>query len=125
MPNQTSQTIPVSSQKATATVLLAALAICSLAPAAAAEVCPKRPGHPLRGVDVFDGTPEERATLVPDDPQESFGRWSLRYIYEAGRIVTVRCRYADGHAADVTLSKQVDTCEYRVRANKTLKLDCR
>ena len=45
-------------------LLLASLAGFALHPAVAAEVCPSRPQHVLRFVDVFDGTPEDQATLM-------------------------------------------------------------
>jgi len=101
-----------------------ALTACVMAGAAAAEVCPARPGHSPRYVVVFDGTPEEMASLVPDETGNSSGRWQLGYVYEAGRVVTVRCRYEDGRTAEVTLSKKVNACVYKIDAKKRLKLSC-
>nr|WP_240650591.1 STY0301 family protein [Variovorax guangxiensis] len=104
--------------------MLTLLVACSGVPAVSAEVCPVRTGQPLRFVDVFDGKPEEMATLVPDETGKSSGHWSLGYIYEAGRVVTVRCKYADGQTSDVTLSAKTARCDYKINAKKTLALNC-
>jgi hypothetical protein len=105
--------------------LLALLLGCSGAPAVAAEVCPIRSGQPVRFVDVFDGPPQELATLVPDVAQARSGYWQLGYVYEAGRVVTIRCKYADGQSEDVTLSKKVQRCNYKINAQKKLTLNCK
>ncbi|MGH8083505.1 MAG: STY0301 family protein [Lysobacter sp.] len=114
----------MSSNQSPSRLLLAALLACPIVPAAAAEVCAQRPEHPLRLIDVFDGTPQEMATLVPDGARKSSGYWELGYIYEAGRVVTIRCKYADGKESDVTLSKKVQRCRYKIDAKQTLSLDC-
>ena len=93
--------------------------------AVAAEVCPRREKQPLRSVDVFDGSPQEHATLVPDVPGERSGYWQLGYLYDAGRFVTIRCKYADGEAVDVKLSNKVDRCDYKIDKRRTLKLYCK
>ena len=84
-----------------------------------------RSEQPLRFLDVFDGSPEELATLIPDRAQEPSGYWQLGYIYDAGRIVTIRCKYADGKTFDVKLSNRVNRCDYEIDAQKTLSLYCR
>lgn len=93
--------------------------------AAALEVCPDRHEQPLRFVYVFDGTPEELATLVPDRAKERSGRWQLDYVYDAGRFVTIRCKYADGKTEDVKLEKKVKRCDYKIDSKKTLKVLCK
>lgn len=93
-------------------------------PVLAAEVCPARPGQQLQFIDVFDGPPEEMAFLRPGLEQPRYGSWELGYIYDAGRSVTIRCKYADGQALDVKLSKRVGRCNYRLDAKNALKLDC-
>ncbi|MFZ2269483.1 MAG: STY0301 family protein [Azonexus sp.] len=93
-------------------------------PVLAAEVCPARPGQQLQFIDVFDGPPEEMAFLRPGRERPRSGAWELGYIYDAGRSVTIRCKYADEQALDVKLSKRVGRCNYRLDAKKTLKLDC-
>jgi hypothetical protein len=92
--------------------------------ALAAEVCPARAGQVVHFVDVFDGSPEQLATLVPDKARKSSGYWRLGYVYDAGRFVTVRCKYADGTVADVKLSRKVHQCGYKIDAQKSLKLNC-
>ncbi|HET8687378.1 MAG TPA: STY0301 family protein, partial [Methanosarcina sp.] len=42
-------------------------------PAYACEICPSQAGQTLKNVDIFDGTPEEMATLVPDKGDEKTG----------------------------------------------------
>jgi hypothetical protein len=93
--------------------------------ATALEVCPVRQEQPLRFVDVFDGTPEQLATLVPDRAGERSGYWTLGYVYDAGRNVTIRCKYADGGFEDVILNQRVKRCSYRIDARKTLKVLCK
>lgn len=106
-------------------VLLVSLLIGSIASASAAPVCPERPGNSLRTLTVFDGAPEEMASLVPDKGGEKTGYWQLGYVYEAGRVVTIRCKYADDQSSDVVLSKKVSRCDYKYDAKKTLKLNCK
>lgn len=92
--------------------------------AGAVEVCASRAGQPLRYVDIYDGPVQDRAKLMPDVAGERSGHWQLGYVYEAGRSVTVRCKYADGQAVDIQLAAQVQACHYRIDADKTLKLSC-
>ena len=108
-----------------AVVLLAAISTCCAHAAPAPQVCPVRLDHPLRFVDVFDGSPQELATLVPDQAQEHSGYWQLGYIYKAGRFVTIRCKYDDGKELDVKLSNKVDRCDYKIDAKKRLQLSCK
>jgi len=106
-------------------LLLASLAGFALHPAVAAEVCPSRPQHVLRFVDVFDGTHEDQATLMPDKPDKRSGYWRLGYVYDAGRIVTIRCKYDDGQKLDIQLKNRVTRCDYRRDAKDALKLYCK
>jgi hypothetical protein len=105
--------------------LLVMIAVFCIRPAIAAEVCPSRQGQSLRFVDVFDGAPEDLATLIPDVAGKSSGYWRLGYVYAAGRFVTVRCKYADGSVSDVKLSIRVHRCDYKIDERKTLRLNCR
>jgi hypothetical protein len=104
-----------------------ALAICFAGgrDALAENVCPLRPGHPLRLVDVFDGSPDELATLVPDKAGKVSGYWQLDYVYDDGRFVTIRCKYADSETVDIKLSKKVDRCDYKFDSKKVLSLSCK
>jgi hypothetical protein len=111
--------------RATVVALVVSVTGCALpVPVVAAGVCPARSQQPLRFVDVFDGPPEELATLVPDRAEQSSGSWQLGYVYDAGRFVTIRCKYADGEARDVKLTAKVARCDYRLDAQKTLTVNC-
>lgn len=103
---------------------LASLFFCSVHAAVAADVCPSGKRQPLRFVDVYDGPPEELASLVPDQAKQKSGYWKLAYVYDAGRFVTIRCKYADGETSDVKLADKVRRCDYRIDAKKALRLHC-
>lgn len=107
-----------------AAALLAVLSGCAPPAAVAAGICPAQKSQPLRFVDVFDGPPEELATLIPDSAQARSGYWKLGYVYDSSRIVTIRCRYADGKTLDVKLPNRVDKCNYKINAEMTLTLYC-
>ncbi len=106
-------------------VLCTTLLVCWAGTATAGEVCPKQPRQALRFVDVFDGPPEEMASLVPDQAKARAGHWKVDYIYDAGRFVTVRCKYADSPTIDVRLPDKVHRCEYTINANKVLSVRCK
>lgn len=107
-------------------VLLIAAALCVYSSIAdAGGICPARQGNPLRYVDVFDGPPQEHATLVPDQDGTSSGHWDLGYVYDAGRIVTVRCKYRNGKKLDVRIPTKVDRCSYRINSQKSLDIRCK
>lgn len=97
---------------------------CASVTAETQVVCPIRPSHPLRYVDVFDGEPAELATLVPGLAKESYGYWLLGYVYDAGRFVTIRCKYADKQTLDVKLANRINRCDYKLSSKKALKIDC-
>jgi hypothetical protein len=118
-------TISMSLSRFIVTAMLTSFAGCAAIPAVSAEVCPSRPEHSLRFVDVFDGAPDELATLVPDEAKPRSGYWKLGYVYDAGRFVTLRCKYADGKALDVKLARKVARCYYRINAQKKLALRCK
>jgi hypothetical protein len=65
------------------------------------------------------------ARLIPDTAEERSGYWEISYIYDAGRIVTVRCKYADKKTIDIKLSQRVNRCDYKIDAQKTLILRCK
>jgi hypothetical protein len=106
-------------------LLLASLSSCSLQPVSSAEICPSRSPHSLRFVDVFDGLPNELATLVPDEAHERSGYWQLGYIYDAGRFVTINCKYEDGKKLEVELHNRVNRCDYRIDRKHVLSLNCK
>ncbi len=106
-------------------LLLVLLSGSPIHPALATEACPLRAGQPLRFVDVFDGPAEQLATLVPDRAGKRSGYWRLDYVYDAGRLVVIRCKYADKSTLDVTLSNRVHRCDYKIDAKKTLRVSCK
>jgi len=116
--------ISVSWNRKSAAWLLVLLLVCSIRPALAADLCPSR-DQPARSVSLFDGPPEEHAYLVPDGGGKLSGYWEVGYLYDSGRFVTARCKYADGQTADVKLASKVARCDFKVDAKKTLTLSCK
>jgi hypothetical protein len=106
-------------------LLVVVLAGCTPPAAKAIEVCPVRAGQPLRYADVFDGPVTDMATLVPETTNERSGYWPLGYVYEAGRSVVIRCKYADKTVEDVKLTQRVERCDYALDASETLKITCK
>jgi hypothetical protein len=87
--------------------------------------CPARAGTTLHLVDVFDGPPESLATLMPDEAGERSGYWNLKYVYDAGRSVTIRCKYANDETHDVKLSTVTTRCDYAIDSQQALTLSCK
>ena len=80
----------------------------------------------VRQIDLFDGPPADQAYLAPADPDRAPNLYPVREVYQQGRIVTIRCQYADGHVQDMPLVKPVDQCRYReVGRPRTPSLVCR
>ena|SRR5579864_5185707 len=104
--------------------LLALFAVLLNCPARASALCPSR-DQPVRSVSLFDGPPQEHADLVPDGGGKLSGYWEVGYLYDSGRFITVRCKYADGKTSDVKLADKVARCDFKVDAKKTLALSCR
>ena len=115
----------MSQNKNLAWALFLALSTFASSAVSAQEVCPAQHKQALRSVDVFDGPPEEEATLVPDVNQKHSGYWLLGYVYDANRIVTIRCKYANGKTIDVKLSQKIDRCDYKINPQKVLNLSCK
>jgi hypothetical protein len=105
-------------------IILFGLASASNALAANA-VCPVRQNQPLRYVDVFDGEPTELMFLEADVAKAHSGYWSLGYIYDKGRFVTIRCKYADKQTQDVRLIKRVERCNYAINTKDILRVTCK
>lgn len=112
------------SSRAPLALLLSVLCGCSAPVASAADVCPAQGKSALRSVDVFDGSPEQLAFLVPDETHARSGYWQLDYVYDASRFVSVRCRYADGSTVEEKLTRRVSRCDYRIDDQKTLTVRC-
>lgn len=105
-------------------LLLACLAASLPSAVSAAEICPARSGQFPRYLSVFDGPPEEMADLVPDTDSAGSSFWDLAYVYDAGRIVTIRCKYADGTIADMPLPDRIKRCRYKPGPNRTARVFC-
>ena len=90
--------------------LLAAILSGPAIHAQAKGVCPLRANEQVKKIDIFDGKPEELATLAPDDHEKAPNIWTVADIYEHGRIVTVRCTYDSGFVFDLALKDKVNRC---------------
>ncbi|WP_373889300.1 STY0301 family protein [Massilia sp. TS11] len=90
-----------------------------------AEVCPVERGHFLRFVDVFDGPPEALIYLQAEQTSPTTGYWDLGYIFDAGRIVTIRCKYDDRYMIDMKLTKRVAQCSFKADKKQHLSLTCK
>jgi hypothetical protein len=106
-------------------VLAAALLAQGAAHAADTAPCQKQPGTALKHVDVFDGPPEELASLMPDDGSKASSRFTLGDLYDAGRFATIRCEYANGKTTDVKLSAKVEACTYAIGKDEAISFSCR
>jgi hypothetical protein len=76
-------------------------------------------------VDVFDGPPESLAVLMPDEAGERAGYWNLKYVYDAGRSITIRCKYTNDEIHDVKLSTVTTRCDYAIDSQQALTLRCK
>jgi hypothetical protein len=88
----------------------------------AAEVkCPSyQSNHPLSSIVLFDGPPEEKADLMPDQSTGSGDHanssWDVRYIFANGRTLSVVCRYfglSDSKNVTIRVEKKVQRCVFR------------
>jgi len=78
---------------------------------AVAGVCPLRAQAWASQIDVFDGDPAEQALLAPDDDRSGANTYSVKGVYDQGRMVTIRCHYGK-ESIDVKLAAPVATCRY-------------
>ena len=105
-------------------LLLGTCASTSASASAETIFCPKLAGTHERYVQVFDGSPQEQVALMADRGDDHQGYWKLDYVYDAGRVVTVQCVYANHETRDITLTKRVNVCRYHVDAAGKTKLNC-
>ena len=99
--------------------LLACVAVACMATACAgadaaphaASVCPARTGAPVTQIDLFDGDPADQALLAPDDDKKGSNTYSVKPVYDAGRVLTIRCHHGST-SEDVKLTKPVAQCRY-------------
>lgn len=86
---------------------------------------------PLVQVTVFDGPPNEMASLVPDvskgSDHHTYASWDIGYIFDAGRILYLECSYLHStKPITVKVDKKVKECVYRTHAlPKPAELTCR
>jgi len=119
-------TVSMSWSRRLGTALLgAAILLQGTARAAETAPCQAKPATALKYVEVYDGPPEELASLMPDEESKNGGTFTLGDIYTSGRFVTIRCKYADGTAADVKLAAKVESCRYAIGKDKKVSLTCR
>ncbi|BCQ26996.1 hypothetical protein NK8_51850 (plasmid) [Caballeronia sp. NK8] len=87
--------------------------------------CPAVSGTHLRYVQVFDGKPEEKVSLIAEHGDNREGYWKLGYVYDQGRSVTVQCVYANKETRDIAIPERVDTCRYQIDDSGATKMDCK
>lgn len=97
---------------------------CSFAKEEVSSVCPVRPNSSVAAVDVYDGPIADMAILMSDEAKATQGFWNLAYVYEAGRTVNIRCKYADKTSVDINLVKKINQCRYKFMKDKNLILSC-
>ena len=96
-----------------AALLALAAPLLALADATATvSVCPSQSATTLRHVTVFDGPPEELASLVPEPDAQGRDSWPLAYVYQAGRQVWVHCQYKDKTRRVLQLPEPVRHCHF-------------
>ena len=85
-------------------------------------------GLPLYLVAVFDGPPEQLASLIPDH-RHQYDVWDVGYIFDASRSLYLVCHYGrEGKEQVVTVKaeKKVQRCTFRNGAtNQPGKLICK
>jgi hypothetical protein len=106
-------------------ILLAALLFQGSTQAAEISPCAARPGTFLKYVEIFDGPPEELASLAPDESGKNSATFVLGDLYAAGRFAIVRCKYADGKTVDVKLTAKVESCKYVIGKGEQESFTCR
>ncbi|MDO8714001.1 MAG: hypothetical protein Q7K13_05930 [Polynucleobacter sp.] len=79
----------------------------------ASGICPDRKQDVVQQITIFDRDPADLASLAPDDDTKGVNTYTLKHIYKAGRIVTVRCSYGAGLVLDVTLKNPVNLCIFK------------
>lgn len=93
--------------------------------------CPARhDGQPLVSGQVLDGPLQDNAILVPDSGGTrhgvDHGRWDVGYVYDAGRKVTLDCRYGAGKVSvPMAVETRVETCSSSESKNKAVVLGCK
>lgn len=75
---------------------------------------------PLTNAAVFDGPPEEKAELEPDDSRGNtsytYASWDVGYLFKIGRTPYLVCKYGgskDSETVTIKVDKPVQKCVYR------------
>jgi hypothetical protein len=98
------------------------LALLFAAAASAQEFkCPTTQGKkPLFNAEVFDGPPEKRGLLEPDDSRGNtsytYPSWDVGYLFKIGRTPFMECRYGslkDTETVTIKVDKPVQKCVFR------------
>ena len=97
----------------------------SLANANSESICTTRPNEKVQQIYIFDGKPEELAYLAPDDNQTNSNIYTLNYIYDAGRFVTIRCKYDSNFIYDVEMKDKVNQCKFSKNKSDSYILICK
>jgi hypothetical protein len=111
--------------KALSLLICMTLVGCTYAQEATNNICPARSNSSVETVDVYDGPVADMAILMPDEANETRGLWNLAYVYEAGRTVNIRCKYADKTTMDINLAKKINQCHFNIMKDKSLVLRCK
>lgn len=77
----------------------------------------------LINVEVLDGPREEKALLRGEESRNE-DRFDLRYVYDAGRYVSVRCLYSDGKTVDLIFRDRIDECRYKIESDIVATFEC-
>ncbi len=101
------------------------LLVIHAAASADSTTCPLLGGKEPRSLDLFDGRPEELAYLIPDHVTGTEATWDVGYVYDAGRTVTIRCKYDGRRVVDVAVPHRVGRCGYHVLRGGGLDMVCR
>jgi hypothetical protein len=77
--------------------------------------CPAKSGNnKLSNVSIFDGPPEEKADLEPDNSKAGVSTWDVSYIFENGGKLYLQCEYSGSPKPIVVeVDKMVHVCTYK------------
>jgi len=107
--------------------LLLSLAVLASTPAIADShgVCPELKRDKVRQIYIFDGKPSELAYLMPDDNEDAQNLYSLSYLYDHGRTVTIRCEYESGTVRDIEFKNRIRACHSSETKSGESRLTCK
>ena len=89
------------------------------------SVCPdEHDDNPMQTVLVFDGPPEDKASLIPERDRQGTYYWNLDTVYADNRHVWVQCNYKSKLQRFVELSTPVKRCTFEFRREGTHRLWC-